>query len=827
MGSGLAQDVRLSVRALLGSRLVSIVAVLTLALAVGANTAVFSLVNSLLLRPLPVADPDRLVSVSSDYAISHGFTAGAGWNYAMWDELRQRLDLFAGVLAWHGRRFTLGRSGETEPVNGLYASGEFFTTLGVRALHGRVFSADDDRRGGGSAGPVAVISHRLWQRRFGGGPNVVGTPLVVDGVPVTIIGVAPQTFLGLEVGQAFDVAVPIAAEPVIRGRDAAIFQPRNFLLLVMLRLKDGQSLQSATTTIRSLQPHIVPSSAPSFVQEPFRLVPAAGDASGPGAPQRIYKQPLLTMLAGVALVLLIACVNLANLLLARAAARQRDLSVRLALGASRWRLARPVMIESLVLAVTGALGGLALARWGASAMAALSSVVLDLSLDWRVGLFTTTIAMVTLLLVGLAPAVRATRGAPASALKGGGRSAAGGGPGRLSNALVVLQIALALVLVIAAGLLVRTFERLATLPLGFDADRVVVVNVDTARAEGDAARRLPLYERLAEAVAAVPGVERAAGSSWTPLSGEGVVFGIDVPGAPAGSEKVNVLANFVTPGWFSVYGTPLKEGRDVTDGDTAAAPRIVVVNEAFVRRFLPAGHAIGATTIDRQTIVGVVGDAVSRSAQQIPGVTSLALREPVPPTMYVPLAQASHWDRPPSTAIRISVRSRVDAPVTLAPSVGAALMAIDANLAFTFRPLAAYVSTALAQERMLAALSACFGALSLLLATLGLYGVMSYAVSLRHAEIGLRMALGATRSGVVRMILGRALSLIGLGILLGVGAAAMLTRWLSSMLFAVTPLDGATFIGLSLMLAAVGTIAALVPARRASRVDPNTALRGD
>jgi predicted permease len=823
MASGLAQDFRLALRALSGSRLVSVAAVLTLALAIGTNTAVFSLVNSLLIRNLPVAKPDQLVSVTSEFAIGHGFTAGPGWSAAMWEQLRQRSALFGGALAWYARSVTIGRGGDAEPADALYVSGEFFSTLGVPAEHGRVIATTDDGPAGGETGLVAVVSYRLWQRRFAGASNVIGTPLDVEGVPVTIVGVTPKTFSGLEVGRGFDVALPISAEAVIQGKNAAIGNPRSFMLLVMLRLKEGQSIESATRTLRSVQRDIVPARAPAFAREPFSLFPVAGGAANPGAAQRLFRRPLLTMLAGVALVLVIACLNVANLLLARAMARRHQFSVRLALGASRWRLARPLLLESLLLATSGAIGGLILAHWGARAMMALTTVALDLALDWRIAAFTVALTLVSALLVSLIPAMHATRAEPADALRIDGRGFSGGS-GRLSSALEVVQVALALVLLVAAGLLVRSFAKLAALPLGFQADPVLVVKLDTARVNGGDARRLPLSEQLAAVVSALPGVEHAAASMWTPLSGEGIVVGLDAPSARPGSSEVNVLANFISPGWFSVYGIPLKLGRDFSLLDTVTAPRVVIVNEAFLRRFFPHGNALGMMVKD-QTIVGVVANAVSRSAQRMPGVASLALREPVPPTIYVPLAQASHWDRPPSTTVKLSIRSSAGSPAALVPSLRQALTAVDTNLVMIFRRLSDEVRSSLAQERMLAVLSTFFATISLVLAALGLYALMSNATSRRNKEIGIRMALGATRADVLRSILQRALVTIGAGTILGIVSAGLLTPRLSGFLFGVTAFDPATFIGVAMLLGVVGTIAALVPALRASRIDPVDALR--
>jgi predicted permease len=837
-------DLRLAVRALCNTPIVSAVAVLSLALGIGANTAIFSLVNSLLLRSLPVAEPERLVTVSSEFLISRGFKAGAGWNYAMWERLQPRIRLFDGGFAWCGRQLNLGGGGEAQPVNGVYASGEFFTTLGVPALHGRVFTPNDDVLAGGASGPVAVISYGLWQRRFGGLPNVVGTPLVIEGVSFTIIGVTPPGFLGLEVGQAYDVALPLGAEPLIRGRDSALLQPRIFLLIVMLRLKPGQSLGAATETIRGLQPQIVPASAPPFIKQPFVLAPAAEGTSlpnaGAGGLRQRFQRPLLTLLAVVGFVLLIACVNIANLQLARAMARRHDLSVRVALGASPWRLARLLLMESLVLSVAGAIAGLAFAAWGSRLLVAqlstsVNRIVLDLSLDWRVASFTAVLAIATALLFGMAPAFRATRVAPLEALKADGRLSSVGGRGHLSNGLVVAQIALTMVLVVAASLLVGTFDRLATLPLGFDRDRVLVVNVDTTRSRIDPAARLLFFDRLVDAVAAVPGVERAAGSTWTPMSGGGAFLGVDVPGAPATGER-GVVANFITPGWFAAYGTTVREGRDIDARDSASAPPVLMVNDAFVRSFFPRGNALGtlvtlpgvvAGGTPARTIVGVVHDAVFRSRQMIPGVPSAALRDGPPPMIYVPLAQSAGMGPPGSTTISVSVRSAGGSPVPLARSVAAALGAVDPDVAFAFRPLADYVNASLAQERMVAMLSGFFGALASLIAALGLYGLTAYAVLRRRTEIGIRMALGAQRADVLGLVLRRTIALTALGIVLGLARAAAVTRYLEGMLFGLTALDPMTFAGVSLAFGAVSTLAALLPARRATRVDPLIALRSE
>jgi len=826
------QDLWLALRLLRRSPGFSATIVLTLALGIGANAAIFGVVNGLLLRPLPVADPHRLVTISSDAAIARGYTSGTGWSFAMWKALQPHVALFDGALAWTPAHFDLAPGGERQLVEGVFASGGYFATLGIPAILGRTFAATDDRPDGGPDGLVGVISYRFWQRRFGGSASAVGSPLLVDGATVTIVGVTPPEFFGVDVGRAFDVALPLETEPLIHGTRSTL---RGARLIVMLRLKPGQAMHAQTAALRSIQPAILgvtpermSTVTPASNREPFTLVSAAAGTSlpvrGPSGLRQIYARPLITILVVVLLVLVIACVNIANLLLARATARRHEIAVRIAVGATRTRLVRQLLVESLVLATLGALGGLMIAGWGSQALIAQLStpadhITLNLSLDWRALAFTAVVAAATVGLFATVPAFRATGIASMDVLRvqkhaTSWHSTGGGHFVTLSSGLVIGQVALSLALVIAAALFVRSFERLSHVPLGFDPDRVLVVNVETQQARTDSADRVRLYQRIVDAAGSVAGVVHAGGSLWTPVDG----------GMRMGDSQSRVTFNFVTPGWFAAYGTAMRLGRDFTAHDSTGAPPVVVVNEAFIRALMPGQFPLGETIPYprssrgevQRTIVGVVDDAVFDSQ-----------REGIQPIVYLPLAQALENRADGPTEISIGVRPAKGSPMQLARSVGAAITGVDPDLSYTVRLLTDHVDASVRQERIVAMLSGLFGGLALLIAALGLYGVTAYTVNRRFTEIGIRMALGAQRGQVLRLVLRQSLTLTAIGIAIGLGAAAVVTRYVRGMLFGLTPLDPGTFIGVVILFAIVAAAAASIPAHRATTVDPLVALRTD
>jgi putative ABC transport system permease protein len=811
-------DVRYGYRALKGTPVVSFVAIFSLALGIGANTAIFSVLDTLLLRSLPVEAPGQLV------LLGDGTGRRVEWTNPIWEEVRNRPELFDGAFAVSSQRFNLALHGETAFVDGLWASGSMFDVLGVPAMLGRTFTQADDRPGGGQDGPVAIISHAFWQRRFGGAADVIGRSLAVERVPFTIIGVAPPQFFGVDVGRTFDIALPIGTATLVRGA-RALDQRSIKWLRIMIRLKPGQSAESGTAMLRALQPQIREATLPDdwhpemlhkYLSEAFRLEPAA---NGDSALRERYRRPLTTIMVVVGLVLLIACANLANLLLARASARRQELSLRAALGASRLRIARQLLTESLLLSSAGALLGLLFAQWGSRLLVrqlstVTSPVFLDLSIDWRILGFTAAAAVATAVLFGTAPAVLGTQVQPNDALKAQGRGVIGDRPMGPGNLLVVVQVALSLVLLVAAGLFVRTFSSLASLNLGFDRPVLVAtVVIPSARIKPET--RPELFRQLLEAAAAVPGVSSAALSEVTPLDDSGWYNRIELPdGPPMSVSEGLTYFNMLSPGWFRTYGTTMLAGRDFTSADTPDSPQVAIVNEAFARRFNGGRNPVGIRVLHPypvvREVVGYVRDSVSQS-----------LRDPVPPTLYISYGQQPQL--PSFTSV--SVRAAGESASLLTKPLTAALAPVHGDLVVTLRPVADRLDAALSQERVVAVLSAFFGALALLLAGLGLYGVTSYAVSRRRSEIGIRMALGAAPGGVVVLVLRRAVILISIGILIGSAVSLWASRFVSSLLFGLEPRDPLTLGVAIVVLATIGALAGWLPARRASRMDPVRALR--
>ncbi len=826
-------DVRDALRALTKTPVVAAVAILSLALGIGANTAIFSLVNSLMLRSLPVRQPQQLVQVLTG-------PKRASWSNPLWEALRARDgQLFDGAFAYSSPRFNLSRGGEIQPANGVMASGDYFAVLGVPAILGRTFTRENDVRNGSGteARQVAVLTYRFWQQHYGGAASAIGSTLELDRIPFTVIGVTGPEFTGVDQGYAVDVVVPLANEPLIRGgaKESAMDQRTWWWLRVVARLKPGDTIDRAAAAFRGVQPQLRqetlpttyrPQDLPNYLKDAFALRAAA---NGPADLGRQYRDPLVLVMVVVVLVLLIACANIANLLLARASARRHELSVRVALGASRWRIARQLLVESAVLSISGTLLGLVFAQWGARLLVLELSGpntagALDVGLDWRVLLFTIGIATTTTLLFGLVPALRSTRVAPSDAIKEQGRSIVGESRFGLGSWLVAAQIALSLVLIVGAGLFLRTFSTLADVRLGFEPDPLMIVSAAAKRSAAvkETSGRTELFERLRAAAAAVPGVESAALQSITPLTNSEWDTLIENPeGLSLPESERDVWMNEVSPGFFAAYRTPILAGRDFTPQDTLAAPRVVMVNETFAKKYFHGANPVGRWVRNepspreaspRLQIVGLVRDAVYDS-----------LRDAIPPTMYRPFTQAEQ----PGQSTTITVRVTGGSPALLTRSLADALNHVDPDVVLTFKPFHDTVRAFTAQERVVAMLSAFFGGLALLLAGLGLYGVMSYAVSRRRTEIGIRMALGAGPAGAVRLILLRVGALVGAGVAAGTVLSLWAAKFMagSSLIYGLQPRDPATLAGAAVVLAAIGALAGYLPARRASRIDPARVLR--
>ena len=813
------KDLQLAVRSLRATPIVSGVAILSLALGIGASTAVFSVTNSLLLQKLPVRDPNALVLVTD--ATVPGVRAYA---LGVWESFRRFVDVFDGTLAWSSTDFSLVPRGEAQIVSGAWVSGSYFETLGVSPLLGRMLAETDDRPNGGIDGPVAVISYAFWQRQYGAAPDVIGHSLMLNGVSFTVVGVTPQRFSGLDVGRRADVIVPFGAATLMPGRD-------NLQVTIMARRRADETVEAATVALRRLQPQIREASLPqgpqwrqqdldAYLRDGFLLLPGA---TGTSRLRLRYERPLGLLMAVVGLVLLITSANITNLLLARATDRRREHQVRAALGASRWRLIRGLLAESLVITSVGAALGLTLASSGSSLVVRqistrLNPIYLDVSIDSTVALFAIAVTGLVTLLAGIVPAVRSTQLVHSTLLRTTGPNEGGRffGP---SAALIVLQVALSVVLVVGAGLFLRTFWSLMTVPLGFEPERVLMAGVNAADARVPPSQRLLMFQRVRDAVRSVPGVADAAFSFLTPVSVPILLRPIE--GKSISERERMSSVNLVSPGWFRTLGTPIVAGREFVDADRAGATPVVVVNEAFVRKFLNSSNPLGQVVrmgivgpnAGSAEVVGVAEDAVYSS-----------LREPAPPTVYFPLAQLQSV---PPASLTLNVRSETAAPLYMARSITAAIGTVDRDAALTFRPLTEQINASLAQERILALLSGFFGGFAVLLAGLGLFGITAYSVSRRRREIGIRMALGADPGSVIRLVLGRVCLVIAAGVVIGAAASMWTTQLTASLLFGLQPRDPVTLALAIATLSGTGLLAALPPAWDASQVDPSVALRSD
>jgi predicted permease len=825
-----SQDVRYGLRQLQRNPGFTAVAIVTLALGIGANAAIFQLMNSVRLRMLPVMNPQELAEVK--LTTQHG-RLGSFFNWhpmftnATWEQIRDQQQAFSGVFAWAPETFNLAPRGEARLVPGIWVSGDFFNVLGVQPLLGRVFTTSDDQRGCGSSG--AVVSYSFWQRELGGEASAIGKRLTIDYHPVEVIGVTPPGFSGLEVGRSFDVALPICSQPVLGGEDNYLDVRYDWWLTVMGRLKPGWSVEKATAQLSSISPRIFDATLPpgydaEYTKKYLAFKLAAYPAgTGISRLRQDYSDPLWLLLGIAGLVLLIACANLANLMLARARAREREIAVRLALGASRARLIRQLFSESLLLGVVGASLGLFLAGTLAKFLVSFLStqgnqVFVDLSLDRRVFGFTAAVAVLTCLLFGLAPAFRATGIAPGAAMKAGGRGlTASRERFGLHRSMVISQVALSLVLLVGALLFTRSLRNLLTLDLGFQRSGILITSLDLTKLDLPVTRRQAFKRGLLERLRSTPGVDSAAEAAIVPTSGSSTNRMVWMDDSDSGQAKSSWF-NWVSGDFFKTMRTPLLAGRDFDSRDTPTSLKVAIVNEAFARQLANGTNPVGKSFWQRGAlrdpqiayeIVGLVKDTKYQD-----------IREPFAPVVYVPTSQDANPDQTPQILIRSSV------PLAdLTSRVKQTLAGVSPEISVNFQALQTMIRDGLVGERLMATLSGFFGFLAVILATIGLYGVMSYMVIRRTNEIGIRMALGGDCGSILRMILREAGMLLGIGLAGGLVLALTTGRIARAMLFGLQPYDPLT-LGIAVaLLAGAALAAACLPARRAARVDPMVALR--
>jgi len=837
------EDVRYGLRILGRNPGFAAVAVLSLALGIGANTAIFSLIDVVMMKQLPVADPQHLMVLSdpSSSGVSIGSQGGTRslFSYPEFEYFRDHNQVFSGVLAVESSSDRLevsleGAGDQTEEAQNKLVSGDYFKVLGVDALLGRTFTAEVDRTPG--ANPLAVISYAYWKRRFALDPTVLGRIVRVHGTAFNIVGVAPQGFFGEEVGTAPDLWMPLSMQrQVIPGRywispDKAVYNKIEWLQVIG-RLKPGVTEKQAAASINVDFQQLLTAQAGSGLTEQERRnaldqkIELSGGSKGTSSLRDQFSQPLLVLMALVGLVLLIACTNVANLLLARATARQKEIGVRLALGAGRRRLIQQLLTESVLLAALGGALGLALAQWGDQLLMRLVArrdqvIPLDLHPDLGILGFTLAVALLTGVLFGIVPAFRATRLDLAPTLKESARGTTGGGraAGWLGKGLVSAQVAMSLLLLIGAGLFVRSLRKLLTVNLGYNPDKLVLLRIDPVPAGYHDAAAAQLYQTLLDRIRALPGVRAATISKNGLFSHSESADEISINGfTPKKGQEMHARWDEVGPNYATAVGIPVLLGRDLGPQDSGNAPRVCLINRTMARYYFGDESPIGRIVTDEYPdsrvsfqVVGVVGDAKYNS-----------LREETPRRFYAPFF---HPIEPVGQA-NFMVRTFAD-PSAVAGSLRREVQSVDRAIAIHgVHTMGELVDDSVVRDRLIATLSAFFGALALLLASIGLYGVMSYAVARRTSEIGIRMALGARRLDVVGMVLRETMLMVAVGVAAGMPLALATSRFVSSRLYGLSSNDPLSIVAATLVLLAVAVLAGTLPAHRASRVDPTTALR--
>jgi len=826
-------DLRFGLRMLLKSPAFTAVAVLSLALGIGANTAIFQLLNAVRLKNLPVQNAEQLAQVQmrlSDVDLTRGSKSSRYpiVTNPLWEQIRSQQQGFSGIAAWGNANFNLAQGGEVRPARGLWVSGDFFNVLGVQPQLGRLLTQADDQRGCSAAG--LVISYPFWQREFGGAQDVVGRKLTLSDRQFEILGVTRSDFFGLEVGKSFDVALPICADAIVNGKNNRLDSGVNWWLMITGRLKPGWTREQASAQLTSISSSLfqqtLPANYPTVSVNDYlnSKLEVVDGAAGYSSLRDEYERPLWLLLAIAGLVLLITCANLANLLLARASTREREIAVRQAVGASRVRIMRQLLMETLLLAFIGTVLGAVLAQalskyLVASIGTSRDIVFLNVTPDFRVIAFAAGVATLTCIFFGLTPAIRATRVNPGMAMKVAGRGlTAGRERFSLRRALVVVQVALSLVLVASALLFSRSLNKLLTLDAGFNQENLLVARVGFNRLKVVPERRIAFRQDLLDKIKAVPGVEDATEMDTLPLTGGGRGNNVWLEGKTI-EDKVGCSFNRVGVDYFKTLQVPIVSGRSFGNGEALNAPKAVIIN-ATLARILHEPNPIGrrlvveATPTEPETAYEIVGVARDAKFED--------LREEPIHMCYL----ASQQDPEPGSGRQFLIRSGIP-PAELTASVNRSLMEVNPGLDVNFLGFRSMVQESLLRERLMATLSGLFGALALLLASIGLYGLLSYGVASRTNEIGIRMALGAGTRNVLSLILREAFLLVLVGVAVGVPIVLFVARFASTLLFELSPTDPLTLAAASLVLLVVALLAGYLPARRATKVDPLVALRDE
>jgi predicted permease len=832
------QDIRYGARVLRNSPAFTVVAVLTLALGIGANTAIFTLINAVILKMLPVKNVNELVVIGDPTAAhsrSHGTPRSDLYSYPLYKELRDRTSVFTGMLAaGEVHRVRVAKqTGQSisDDVLGVLVSGNYFSVLGVNALAGRTLYETDDQVRGGH--PVAVISYSMWRGRFNSDPSVIGDSIRLNGYPFTIVGVMPPGFHGQVVGDVQEVWVPVAMqEQVIPGRKF-LEDPESSWLTVMARMKPGVTIEQAKANVnlafrQALGSDYGSKVGPENLKEiSKRSIDVTGGARGLSTLRGDFAKPLYLLMGIVALVLLIACVNVANLLLARATVRQKEIAVRLAMGAKPARIIRQLLTESILLSVLGGAVGLFAAFWGTRVLLGVARLNVDqtglqVSPDWKILLFTLAVCVVTGILFGVVPAIRALHVELNATLKNAAPGAVGGGSRGFhwGKVLVASQVALSLLVLFAAGLLVRSMQNLKGLDLGYNREHILMVGIDPLSAGYDTPQKQIALEReLRERLSRLPGVQQVSASEMGLFSGSECDTNMGAEGfiKHEGTDDIG-YCDIVAPGYFSMLRIPIVLGREITEQDTASSQRVAVINESFQKKFFPNQNPIGRKIWwddnERRNqqieVIGVVKDVLDKG-----------LKEERVPQHYLAFAQ----NQGAAGMLRIALRTAGD-PSGLSETVRNEIKAYNSAIPVDMvRTLDRLIDNSISNEIIIAKLSSFFGILALVLASIGLYGVMSYTIAGRTRELGVRIALGAQRADVLRMVLKEAMLLVLIGIVIGVPASFASSRVIASMLYGLKSYDPIAMTTVITLLAAVGAFAGFIPARRATKVDPMVALR--